>query len=229
MIIYGRNAVHEAIRGPRTVKRVWATSGAAREPWLASGGITVSTVDADEITARCGSDAHQGICADVAEFRYADADALLRLDNPLLVVLDQIQDPQNLGSICRSAECAGAAGVIIPERRTAMITPAVCKASAGAVEHIPVAIVRNITDFLIAAKQAGLWCYGADADGRTPYDKVDFSGGAVLVMGSEGAGLRPRVASACDALVSLPIRGRIESLSVGAAAAVLLYAASARR
>jgi 23S rRNA (guanosine2251-2'-O)-methyltransferase len=229
MIIYGRNAVHEAIRGPRAVKRVWATKGAAREPWLASAGATVSTVEAEEVASRCGSDAHQGICAEVSEFHYADADALLRLTDPLLVVLDQVQDPQNLGSICRSAECAGAAGVIIPERRTAVITPAVCKASAGAVEHIPVAIVRNLTDFLTDAKRAGLWCYGADADGRTAYDKVDFTGGVVLVMGSEGAGLRPRVASACDALVSLPIRGRIESLSVGAAAAVLLYAAGAGR
>ena len=229
MIVYGRNAVHEAIRGPRAVKRVWATKGAAREPWLAGSGVAVSTVDAEEVAARCGSDGHQGICADVDEFRYADADALLALKDPLLVVLDQVQDPQNLGSICRSAECAGAAGVIIPERRSAVVTPAVCKASAGAVEHLPIAIVRNLTDFLTAAKAAGLWCYGADAAASSSYDAVDFSGGAVLVFGSEGSGLRPRVASACDALVSLPIRGKIESLSVGAAAAILLYAAGAGR
>jgi 23S rRNA (guanosine2251-2'-O)-methyltransferase len=232
VIVYGRNAVHEAVRGPRAVKRIWVTKGAAREPWLPvarTAGTTIVEAHADEIATRCGSDGHQGICADVAEFRYADAESLLKLPDPLLVVLDQVQDPQNLGSICRSAECAGAAGVIIPERRSAVITPAVCKASAGAVEHLPVAIVRNLTDFLTAAKRAGLWCYGADADGRTPYDKVDFSGGMVLVLGSEGSGLRPRVASACDALVSLPIRGRTESLSVGAAAAVLLYAATAGR
>jgi 23S rRNA (guanosine2251-2'-O)-methyltransferase len=234
VIVYGRNAVHEAIRGPRAVKRVWATTGAAREPWLAAAGAgvavsVVSVVSAEEIASRCGSEAHQGICADVAEFRYGDADALLRLSEPLLVVLDQVQDPQNLGSICRTAECAGAAGVIIPERRSAVVTPAVCKASAGAVEHLPVAIVRNVTDFLTAAKRAGLWCYGADAGATTPYDEVDYSGGAVLVLGSEGSGLRPRVASACDALVSLPIRGRIESLGVGAAAAVLLYRAGAGR
>jgi 23S rRNA (guanosine2251-2'-O)-methyltransferase len=229
VIVYGRNAVHEAIRGPRAVTRVWASRGAAREPWLTRADVPVSVVGAEEITSRSGSDAHQGICAEVSEFRYAEAEALLALKDPLLVVLDQVQDPQNLGSICRTAECAGAAGVIIPERRTAVITPAVCKASAGAVEHLPVAIVRNLTDFLTAAKRAGLWCYGADAEGRTPYGKVDFSGGMVLVLGSEGSGLRPRVASACDALVSLPIRGRIESLSVGAAAAVLLYAAAAGR
>ena len=232
MIVYGRNAVHEAIRGPRAVKRIWVTKGAAREAWLAEArkaGAAIVESSAEEIASRSGSDGNQGICADVAEFAYADADALLTLSNPLLVVLDQVQDPQNLGSICRTAECAGAAGVIIPERRTAVITPAVCKASAGAVEHLPVAIVRNLTDFLTAAKRAGLWCYGADAAAKTPYDKVDFSGGVALVLGSEGSGLRPRVASACDALVALPIRGRIESLSVGAAAAVLLYAAAAGR
>jgi 23S rRNA (guanosine2251-2'-O)-methyltransferase len=229
VIIYGRNPVHEAIRGPREVKRVWATSGAAREPWLSAAGAPVLPQTTEEITSRCGSDSHQGICAEVSEFEYAEADALLALPDPLLVVLDQIQDPQNLGSICRTAECAGAAGVVIPERRGAVITPAVCKASAGAVEHLPVAIVRNLTDFLSSAKAAGLWCYGADAAGSVAFDEVDFKGGVVLVLGSEGRGLRPRVASACDALVSLPMRGRIESLSVGAAAAVLLYAAAAGR
>jgi 23S rRNA (guanosine2251-2'-O)-methyltransferase len=229
VIIYGRNSVHEAIRGPREVRRIWATTGAAREPWLSAAPGPVSIQTADEITARCFSDSHQGICAEVEEYRYADVDALLSLPEPLLVVLDQIQDPQNLGSICRTAECAGAAGVVIPERRGAVITPAVCKASAGAVEHLPVAIVRNLTDFLSSAKAAGLWCYGADAAGKVAFNEVDFQGGVVLVLGSEGRGLRPRVASACDALVSLPLRGRIESLGVGAAAAVLLYAAGAGR
>jgi 23S rRNA (guanosine2251-2'-O)-methyltransferase len=119
--------------------------------------------------------------------------------------------------------------VVLPERRSAEVTPAVCKASAGAVEHLPLARVRNLADFLADAKRAGLWCYGADAGARTSYDQVDWAGGAVLVLGSEGRGLRPRVAAACDGLVSLPMRGRIESLSVGAAAAVLLYAAAAAR
>jgi 23S rRNA (guanosine2251-2'-O)-methyltransferase len=229
MIVYGRNPVREAIRGPRTVRRVWATSGAAREPWLSDGRVRVQGATPEEITGRCGSDAHQGVCAEVSEFVYADPAALLALGEPLLVALDQVQDPQNLGSICRSAECAGAAGVVLPERRSAVVTPAVCKASAGAVEHLPVAVVRNLADFLAAAKAANLWCYGAEAAARTPYDAVDYRGGTVLVMGSEGRGLRPRVAAACDELVSLPLRGRIESLSVGAAAAVLLYAAAAVR
>ena len=156
--------------------------------------------------------------------------------NPLVVALDQVQDPQNLGSICRTAECAGAAGVVIPERRAAEITPAVCKASAGAVEHLRVARVRNIADFLAHASSAGCWCYGASGEdrasgegrasgaARVAYDAPDYSGaGVVLVLGSEGHGLRPRVAAACDELIALPLLGRVESLGVSAAAAAILY------
>lgn len=229
MIVYGRNAVHEAIRGPRTVSNVWATSGAAREPWLSGGTVRVTLESPEEIARRSGSEGHQGVCAEVSEFRYADAGELLASDGALIVALDQVQDPQNLGAICRSAECAGAAGVVLPERRAAEVTPAVCKASAGAVEHLPLAQVRNLTDFLTEAKSRGFWCYGADGESKLDYRKVDLGGPVVLVMGSEGRGLRPRVASACDALISLPLRGRIESLSVGAASAVLLYAAAAAR
>jgi 23S rRNA (guanosine2251-2'-O)-methyltransferase len=227
VIVYGRNPVHEALRGPRTVSQVWATRNAAREPWLAGQRTTI--VGAEEIAHRCGSDAHQGVCAEVSPYRYGDATALLAGDAPLIVALDQVQDPQNLGAICRTAECAGATGVILPERRSAEVTPAVCKASAGAVEHLAVARVRNLADFVAEAKRAGAWVYGADAEGRAGYDSIDFSGPVVLVLGSEGRGLRPRVAAACDALVSVPLRGRIESLSVSAAAAVLLYAAARAR
>jgi 23S rRNA (guanosine2251-2'-O)-methyltransferase len=229
MIIYGRNAVHEAIRGPRGVSHVWATTGAGREPWLAQSGVRVTLEPGDEIARRAGSDGHQGVCAEVSEFRYVEGEDLLAHEQALIVALDQVQDPQNLGAICRSAECAGAAGVVLPERRAAEVTPAVCKASAGAVEHLPLAQVRNLTDFLNAAKARGFWCYGADGDAKLDYRQVDFAGPVVLVMGSEGRGLRPRVAGACDALISLPLRGQIESLSVGAAAAVLLYAAAAAR
>jgi len=230
VIIYGRNPVREALRGRRTVKRTWATKTAAREPWLAAGAVPVATASAEEIERLCGSDAHQGICAEVSAFVYADADALLRSgERSLIVALDQVTDPQNLGAVCRSAECAGASGIVLPERRSAAVTASVCKASAGAVEHLPVAIVRNLADWLTKAKAAGLWCYGADADSAVDYRGVDWSGGVVLALGSEGRGLRPRVASSCDALVSLPVRGRIESLSVSAAAAVLLYAASAQQ
>ena len=229
MIVYGRNPVREALRGRRSqaVGEIWATAGAAREPWLA--GRTVRAASAREIEQRCGSDANQGICAEAGPYPYADARALLALREPLLVALDQVQDPQNLGSICRTAECAGAAGVIVPERRAAEITPAACKASAGAVEHLAVARVRNLADFLGEAREAGCWTYGASAAGDArrepvPYDQPDYAGaGVVLVLGSEGRGLRPRVAAGCDQLVALPLRGQIESLGVAAAAAALLY------
>jgi 23S rRNA (guanosine2251-2'-O)-methyltransferase len=230
VILYGRNPVREALRGRRAhqVREVWATGGAAREPGLE--GVEVRVASAEEIERRCGSAAHQGLCADAGAYPYAGAEELLQGAEPLLVALDQVQDPQNLGSICRTAECVGAAGVIIPERRAAEVTAAVCKASAGAVEHLPVARVRNLADFLVRAREAGCWCYGASApqDGggpaAVPYDAPDYRGsGVVLVLGSEGAGLRPRVAAACDQLIALPLRGRIESLGVSAAAAALLY------
>ena len=227
MIVYGRNPVREAIRGPRTVHRVWATKNAAREPWLQAREVGVAS--AGELERLAGSPEHQGICAEVSEFRYAEAGELLGADDALIVALDQVQDPHNLGAICRTAECAGASGAVIPERRAAEVTAAVCKSSAGAVEHLPVARVRNLADFLGEAKRAGMWCYGADASGSIGYSDVDWNGPVVLVLGSEGRGLRPRVAGACDALVSIPLRGRIESLSVSAAAAVLLYVAAAGR
>jgi 23S rRNA (guanosine2251-2'-O)-methyltransferase len=224
VILYGRNPVREALRGRRakSVGDVWATAGAAREPWLS--GVSVRTATADEIERRCGSSSHQGLCAEAGGYHYAGADELLAKESPLLVALDQVQDPQNLGSICRTAECAGVAGVVIPERRAAEVTPAVCKASAGAVEHLKVARVRNIADFLAAASKAGCWCYGASGEAKVAYDAPDYGdGGVVLVLGSEGEGLRPRVAKACDELIALPMRGAIESLGVSAAAAAVLY------
>jgi 23S rRNA (guanosine2251-2'-O)-methyltransferase len=227
VIVYGRNPVREALRGRRQVGEIWATASAAREPWLSGARVPVRTVDAEDVERRAGSGGHQGICASVSPYRYTAPEEILRAPAPLIVALDEVQDPQNLGAICRTAECAGATGVVICERRAAEVTPAVCKASAGAVEHLAVARVRNLTDFLTEAKAAGAWCYGAAADARASYTDVELSGGVVLVLGAEGRGLRPRVAGACDALVSLPIRGQIESLNVSAAAAVLIYAAAA--
>lgn len=233
MIIYGRNPVREALNGMRAgrVRDVWATARAAREEFL--DGREVRIVDSEKIERRCGSPANQGICADAGGYPYAHADDLFRGPEPLIVALDQVQDPQNLGSIARTAECAGASGLVIAERRAAEVTPAVCKASAGAVEHIAIARVRNIADFLGDARRAGCWCYGASAEpeggeqqGRVPvpYDQPDYAGaGVVLVLGSEGSGLRPRVAGACDELIALPLRGRMRSLGVSAAAAALLY------
>ncbi len=241
MIVYGRNPTKEALRGRRahTAGVVWATTGAAKEPWLE--GVAVRTATPEEIARRCGSDAHQGICVEVGGYPYVSADELLGeiekegpgssasgrlrhpLGDPLIVALDQVQDPQNLGSICRTAECVGVAGVVIPERRAAEVTPAVCKASAGAVEHLRVARVRNLADFLGEAQKAGCWSYGASAGAAIPYHRPDYRGGVVLVLGSEGRGLRPRVAGACDELIALPLLGRIESAGVSAAAAAILY------
>ncbi len=223
MIVYGRHPVRELLRaGRRPVRQAWATAAVAREPWLAAAEVPVEVVDAAAVAARASTDDHQGVCADAAGYHYVGAAELLRARDPLLVALDEVTDPQNLGAICRTAECAGVAGVVVPERRSAEVTPAACKASAGAVEHLAIARVRNLADFLSEAKAAGLWCYGAAAEG-TPYDTGDYPAGMVLVLGAEGTGLRPRVAAACDELVALPLRGRIGSLNVNAAAAALLY------
>jgi 23S rRNA (guanosine2251-2'-O)-methyltransferase len=220
VIIYGRNPVREALRGRRRVERVWATRRTGQADWLA--GLRTEPADPDELTELCGSGEHQGICAEVGAYPYAQADSLLDSEDALVVALDQVQDPHNLGAVCRVAEAAAAAGVVIPERRAAVITPAVCKASAGAVEHLPVARVVNLADFLERAKAREAWIYGADAGG-VPYDRPDYGGRVVLVLGSEGRGLRPRVAAACDELVALPVKGRVGSLNVATAAAALVY------
>ena len=211
--IYGRRPVAEAERGRRAVRRIW------RAPETAPS----------ELERLCGSPDHQGVVAEVDPYPYADPTALLDREDAMVVVLDQIQDPHNLGAVCRSAEVAGAAGVVIPERRAASVTPAVCKASAGAVEHLPVARVRNIADWLADAKEKGAWIYGAGAEAEKPYTDVDWSGRAVLVMGSEGSGLRPCVADSCDELVSIPLAGRIHSLNASVAAAVILFEARRQR
>jgi 23S rRNA (guanosine2251-2'-O)-methyltransferase len=212
-LIYGRRPVAEAERGRRRVHRVW------RAP----------ETSGEELERLCGSPDHQGVVAEVDPYPYGDPVGLLRREGALLVALDQVQDPRNLGAVCRSAEFAGAAGVVIPERRAAMITAATCKASAGAVEHIEVAHVRNLADWLAEAKQAGFWIWGADAEAeQTPW-QVDLTGPTVIVLGGEGKGLRPRVASSCDGLVALPQRGKVESLNVSAAATALLFEALRQR
>ena len=221
MIVYGRNPVREALRGKRRVHRVYATERAAREVWL--GEVEVVRAEPYEIEERCGAAEHQGICAEAQPYPYADADGLLADDDALVLCLDEVQDPHNLGATCRVAEAAGCAGVVLPERRSAEVTGAVCKASAGAVEHLAVARVRNVADWLLAAKEREAWVYGAAADARVPYDRPDYGGRVVLVLGSEGKGLRPRVASACDELVFLPSPGRVGSLNVSTAAAALVY------
>ncbi|HYI81374.1 MAG TPA: 23S rRNA (guanosine(2251)-2'-O)-methyltransferase RlmB [Thermoleophilaceae bacterium] len=223
MILYGRNPVREALRGSRAVKGIWATKRAQdAEEWL--HGSELRTVDGGEVERLCGSPEHQGVCAEVSDYRYADPGGLLADEDALVICLDEVQDPHNLGAVCRVAESAGAAGVVIPERRSAEITPAAAKASAGAVEHLPVARVGNLANWLGEAKQAGAWVYGAEAGPQAaPYHTLDYSGRVVLVLGSEGRGLRPRVADSCDQLVALPQRGRVNSLNVSTAAAALMY------
>jgi 23S rRNA (guanosine2251-2'-O)-methyltransferase len=212
-VIYGRRPVEEAERGRRRVHRVY------RAPETSS----------EELERLCGSPDHQGVVAEVDPYPYADPHALRRREGALLVALDQVQDPRNLGAVCRSAEFAGAAGLIIPERRSAEVTAVACKASAGAVEHLEIARVRNLADWLAEAKAAGFWIWGADAEAsQAPWD-ADLSGPTVLVLGGEGKGIRPRVTSACDGLIALPQQGRIESLNVSAAAAALLFEAARQR
>jgi 23S rRNA (guanosine2251-2'-O)-methyltransferase len=223
VIVYGRNPVREALRGPRSVDRVWATERAvSSEDWLREATATV--VEVDEIERLSETRDHQGVCAEVAPYRYANAASLLDADDALVICLDEVQDPHNLGAVCRVAESAGAAGVVIPERRSAEVTPAACKTSAGAVEHLAVARVPNLANWLAEAKDREAWVYGAAADeGAVPYDQPDYRGKVVLVLGSEGRGLRPRVAAGCDQLVALPQRGSVSSLNVSTAAAALLY------
>lgn len=219
MVLYGRNPVREALRaGRREVRDVWVTKGAAGD----FGDVAVQVRSHDEIAARAGTDAHQGVCAEAGGYPYAGEAELLRGETPFLVVLDEVQDVQNLGAIARSAECAGVTGLVIGERRSAEVTPAACKASAGAVEHLRIARAKNTADFLTRAKEAGIWCYGAAGDGAD-YTSVDYAGPVALVLGAEGKGLRPRVRASCDAVVALPLRGAIDSLNVSAAAAVLMY------
>ena len=212
-VIYGRQPVQEAERGRRRVHRVW------RAP----------ETDALELERLCGSPDHQGVVAEVDPYPYGDPRGLLRGEGALLVALDEVQDPRNLGAVCRSAEFAGAAGVIVPERRAAAVTAVTCKASAGAVEHLEVAHVRNLADWLAEAKAAGFWIWGADAEAPAPAWKTDLTGPTVLVLGGEGKGLRPRVAKACDGLIALPRHGQVESLNVSAAATALLFEALRQR
>jgi 23S rRNA (guanosine2251-2'-O)-methyltransferase len=212
-IIYGRRPVAEAQRGRRRVHRVWSTDD----------------LPGPELTRLAGSPDHQGVVAEVDPYPYADPRTLLDRPDALVVALDQVQDPRNLGAVCRSAEAVSAAGVVIPSRRAAAVTAVACKASAGAVEHLRVARVPNLANWLRAAKESGAWVHGAVSGAPMRYASADLTGRVVLVLGSEGGGLRRRVAESCDLLVSIPLRGRVASLNVAAAAAVLLFEAARQR
>jgi 23S rRNA (guanosine2251-2'-O)-methyltransferase len=229
--VYGRRPVREALRGPREVLELWATERAVKaEPWLRGTDRPRVQVKPDRnLSEAAGTRDHQGVLAWCEPYRYADAYELGARESPLLACLDQVTDPRNLGAVVRSAEGAGATGVVLPAHGAARITPAVCRASAGAVEHLPVAVVTNLARYLGEVKRGDLWVLAAAGDAQQSMWEADLSGGLAFVFGAEGRGLRPLVRRTCDDAVSIPLLGRIESLNVSVAAALLLYEARRQR
>lgn len=223
--LYGRNVVRQALQSGarRRVYRLAATPPALA--WLGGPppGLPVERVAARELDELCGSREHQGLALQVDAYPYAAADDVLR--GQVVVMLDEVSDPHNLGAVARSALAAGAAGLVVPRHRAAAVTPAAVKASAGALELLPVAQVTNTVAFLKQAKDAGFWVYGAQGEARTSYLQLDLTGRLVLVFGAEGGGLRPLVARTCDALAAVPIAAAVESLNVSVAAALFLFEA----
>jgi 23S rRNA (guanosine2251-2'-O)-methyltransferase len=230
-LIYGRRPVREALRGPREALELWATDRAVRsEEWLRDvERPRVQTKLERDLSEAAGTRDHQGVVAWCEPFRYADAFELASGEAPLLACLDQVSDPHNLGAVIRSAEGAGADGVVVPAHGSATVTAAVCRASAGAVEHLPVAVVPNLARYLAEIKSGNLWIAGAVGGSGTPMWKADLSGGIAFVLGAEGKGLRPLVRRTCDLEVSIPLLGKVESLNVSVAAALLLYEARRQR
>jgi 23S rRNA (guanosine2251-2'-O)-methyltransferase len=219
------------------VQSVWLAAGVpgddleqALAAWVAAGaGSTPDVRHASpvQLTSMAGSPDHQGIVAAVDPYMYVEPEAILA-DFTLLVALDEVQDPHNLGAIIRTAEGAGA-GIVIPRHRAAEVTAAVVKASAGATEHAVIAQVRNLADFLAAAKEAGFWVYGAAAGATSAYTAQDYGFPTCFVVGSEGQGLGRRVESLCDVMVSLPLQGKVDSLNVSVSTGILLYEAVRQR
>ncbi len=229
-LVYGRRPVREAIRGPRAVRELWATERALRaEPWLNEAGVRVQRKPERDLNAEAGTTDHQGVLARVEPFRYANAHELAAGDAPLLAVLDSVTDPRNLGAVIRCADGAGANGVVLPAHNSARVTPTVVHASAGAAEHLPVAVVKNLARYLGEIKSPQLWIWAAAGDAETSMWDADLSGGAVFVLGAEGKGLRPLVRRTCDDAVRIPLLGKVESLNVSVAAGLLLYEARRQR
>ena len=239
-IIEGRNAVIEALRAGAAIDKILIARGEtdAALGHIASTargkGIVVTEVDRRKLEGMSRTHAHQGVIALAAVREYASVEDILNAarekgEPPLVVVCDEITDPHNLGAVIRTAECAGAHGVIIPKRRSAGLTAIVGKTSAGAVSYLPVARVANLTALLKELKEEGLWIFGADAAGDRTLYEADLKGPAAIVIGSEGAGMGRLVAEQCDFKVSIPMKGHINSLNASAAAAVLLYEAVRQR
>jgi 23S rRNA (guanosine2251-2'-O)-methyltransferase len=229
--VYGRRAVREALRGRREVLELWATERAiAAETWLRETERPRVQLKLErDISDEAGTRDHQGVLAWCEPYRYADAYELASGERPLLACLDQVSDPRNLGAVCRSAEGAGATGIVVPAHGSARVTPVVCRASAGAVEHLPIAVVTNLARYLGEIKSGDLWIAAATGESGTPMWDADLSGGLAFVFGAEGKGLRPLVRRTCDVAVSIPQLGRVESLNVSVAAALLLYEARRQR
>jgi 23S rRNA (guanosine2251-2'-O)-methyltransferase len=230
-LVYGRRPVRELVRGPREVLEVWASERALRaEAWLREvEGLRLHVKPERALTAVAETAEHQGVVAWTEPYRYAEAHELAGRERPLLVCLDQVTDPHNLGAVIRSAEGAGATGVVVPAHGAARVTPAVVRASAGAVEHLPVGVVPNLARYLGEIKGDDLWVWAAVGDSETPMWSADFTSGTALVFGAEGRGLRPLVRKTCDAAVSIPLGGRVDSLNVSVAAGILLFEARRQR
>ncbi|MCL4288659.1 MAG: 23S rRNA (guanosine(2251)-2'-O)-methyltransferase RlmB [Thermoleophilia bacterium] len=231
-LVYGRHPVREVLRaGRREVAELLASERAlAAEMWLREApGPRVQVRPEAALTAAAGTRDHQGVVAFCEPYRYAEAHELAAGERPLVVCLDGVTDPHNLGAVCRSAEGAGASGVVLPERGAARVTAAVCRASAGAVEHLPVAVVVNLARYLGEIKRADLWVWAAAEDADASLWQTDLTGGTALVLGAEGAGVRPGVLRACDGAISIPLTGRVASLNVSVAAGVMLFEAARQR
>ena len=239
-IIEGRNAVTEALRAGTNIDKIYIMKGEtdAALGHIASAarqaGIVVADADKRKLDAMSRTHSHQGVIAVAAVRAYATVEEILqaaedRGESPLVVVCDELSDPHNLGAVIRTAECAGAHGVIIPKRRSAGLTAVVAKTSAGAVSHLPVARVANLPSLLKDLKKRGLWVFGAAAEAKTALYDADLKGPAAIVIGSEGDGMSRLVRETCDVLVSIPMKGKISSLNASAAAAVLLYEAVRQR
>ena len=236
----GRNAISEALKSGRTIDKVFVADGDTDKglqrlaAQAKEAGAVVVPVDRRKLDAMSFTRAHQGIIALAATHEYVTIDDILeeaaaRGQAPLIVICDELSDPHNLGAILRSAECAGAHGVIIPKRRSVGLTATVAKASAGAVEYMKVARVTNINSAIAELKDRGVWVFGTAAEGSIPMYQADLTGPAAIVIGNEGAGLSPLVRKNCDVMVNIPMAGRISSLNASAAASILLYEAVRQR
>ena len=236
----GRNALTEALRAGRTIDKVFVADGDTDKglqrlaAQAKEAGAVVVPVDRRKLDQMSTTHSHQGIIALAAAHDYFTIDDILeeaasRGETPLIVICDELSDPHNLGAIMRSAECAGAHGVIIPKRRSVGLTATVAKASAGAVEYMKVARVTNINNAINELKEKGVWVFGTAAEGSIPMYKADLSGPAAIVIGNEGDGMSPLVRKNCDVMVHIPMKGRISSLNASAAASILLYEAVRQR